>query len=88
MRKIVDIQIVQLNHRLKESDLELVLSDSALDYLASQGFDREYGARPLRRIIQQKIQNHLAEGIIDNRYRPGTKIYIDCSDDKLQFTEQ
>ena len=55
LRQIVNIQITQLNTRLKDHNLSLNISDAALDYLAQQGFDPVYGARPLKRTIQQLL---------------------------------
>jgi ATP-dependent Clp protease ATP-binding subunit ClpB len=85
IKKIVDIQINYLNQRLKEKGLELILTEKARDYLANQGFDATFGARPLKRCIQKLIQDKLAKDILENKFKEGDKIIVDISDDKLTF---
>jgi ATP-dependent Clp protease ATP-binding subunit ClpB len=88
IRKIVDIQLQYLHQRLGEQDLELVLSDEAGDRLAEAGYDPVYGARPLKRAIQQQLENPLAEGILNGDFEPGDTIEISVSDDHLNFSKE
>ena len=87
IRKIVDIQLQYLHQRLGEQDLELVLSDEAGDRLAEAGYDPVYGARLLKRAIQQQLENPLAESILNGDFEPGDTIEISVSDDRLNFSK-
>ncbi|WP_435104193.1 ATP-dependent chaperone ClpB [Arhodomonas sp. AD133] len=87
IRHITEIQTAYLNQRLKERDLALVLSDAALDKLGEAGFDPVYGARPLKRIIQQRVENPLAQAILSGTYEPGDLIRVDVSGDELTFSK-
>jgi ATP-dependent Clp protease ATP-binding subunit ClpB len=82
---IVDIQIHRLDQRLGEQNLELILSGSARRFLAERGYDPVYGARPLRRAIQQHIENPLALALLEGRIMPGAKISAEVEDDRIVF---
>ena len=86
IRSIVDIQLQFLAQRLRERELSLELSDRALDALAEQGFDPVYGARPLKRAIQQSLENSLAQDILSGRYQAGDTIKVDADDSGLIFS--
>jgi ATP-dependent Clp protease ATP-binding subunit ClpB len=83
---IVDIQIQHLARRLAERRMTLALSDAVRDLLAQQGYDRVYGARPLKRAIQQYIENPLAMEILQGRFGDGAKICADLEGEKIIFT--
>jgi ATP-dependent Clp protease ATP-binding subunit ClpB len=85
IRKIVDIQLSYLHDRLAERDIQIHLSDAARDKLADAGFDPVYGARPLKRAIQQQIENPLAQEILGGNFKPGDTIEVGVSDDHLEF---
>jgi ATP-dependent Clp protease ATP-binding subunit ClpB len=85
IRLIVDIQLGYLHGRLAERDMQLTLTDEARDRLADAGFDPVYGARPLKRAIQQQIENPLANEILEGKFGPGDSIEIGVDDDGLQF---
>src|ERR1700738_473433 len=74
IRKIVDIQLAYLRKRLNERNMELLLDDRARDALGEAGFDPVYGARPLKRAIQQQIENPLAQKILQGEFVPGDRI--------------
>jgi ATP-dependent Clp protease ATP-binding subunit ClpB len=74
IRSIVDIQLSHLKKRLGDRNLELVLDDSALDRLSEVGYDPVYGARPLKRAIQQQVENPLAQAILSGKFLPGDRI--------------
>jgi ATP-dependent Clp protease ATP-binding subunit ClpB len=74
IRAIVDIQLGQLKRRLLDRNLELALDDSALDRLSEAGYDPVYGARPLKRAIQQQVENPLAQAILSGKFLPGDRI--------------
>ncbi|HEX5421330.1 MAG TPA: ATP-dependent chaperone ClpB [Gammaproteobacteria bacterium] len=87
IRKIVDIQIEYLRRRLGERDMALVLDDSARDRLSKAGYDPVYGARPLKRAIQQQVENPLAERILRGDFGPGDTIRVTAAEDGLGFTK-
>jgi len=86
IRRIVDIQLLYLRKRLQERDLEIVLEDPARDLLAEAGFDPVYGARPLKRAIQQQIENPLAQQILRGDFSPGDTIRVGVRDGRLTFS--
>jgi ATP-dependent Clp protease ATP-binding subunit ClpB len=85
IRLIVDIQLGYLHERLAERDMRITLSDEARDRLADAGFDPVYGARPLKRAIQQQIENPLANEILEGKFAPGDVIEVGVADSGLQF---
>jgi ATP-dependent Clp protease ATP-binding subunit ClpB len=85
IRKIVDIQLGYLRQRLADRDMEIVLSDAARDKLAEAGFDPVYGARPLKRAIQQRVENPLAQEILKGKFKPGDTIEVAVTEDALEF---
>ncbi|MFS8607781.1 MAG: ATP-dependent chaperone ClpB [Gammaproteobacteria bacterium] len=85
IRKIVDIQLEYLRRRLGERDIALELDEAAIDRLAEAGFDPVYGARPLKRAIQQQIENPLAERILRGDFGPGDTIQVTATSDGLEF---
>jgi ATP-dependent Clp protease ATP-binding subunit ClpC len=62
------------------------VTDDAKDYLAKEGFDEAYGARPLRRAIQSKVEDKLAEELLDNKIKYSDKVIVDIQEDKLHFS--
>jgi ATP-dependent Clp protease ATP-binding subunit ClpB len=86
IRKIVDIQLVYLRKRLQDRNLDIVLDGSARDLMAEAGFDPVYGARPLKRAIQQQIENPLAQHILRGDFSPGDTIRVSVGDGRLTFT--
>jgi ATP-dependent Clp protease ATP-binding subunit ClpB len=85
IKSIVTIQIERLRQRLQEKDLTLTLDDKSVQFLAETGYDPVYGARPLKRAIQQYLENPLAQAILQGEYQPGDDIHVKCSDGKLTF---
>jgi ATP-dependent Clp protease ATP-binding subunit ClpB len=85
IRSIANIQIDYLRKRLKDRDMGLEVSETALDKLGEAGFDPVYGARPLKRAIQQQLENPLAQDILAGKFLPGDVIDVDLDDDKLTF---
>ncbi len=85
IRSIVDIQLGYLRKRLQERNIELTLDDAARDLLGEAGFDPVYGARPLKRAIQQQIENPLAQRILQGAFGPGDRIKVTARDNNLVF---
>ncbi|WML89852.1 ATP-dependent chaperone ClpB [Thiothrix lacustris] len=86
IRQIADIQLNNLRKRLVARDLGIQISDAALDLLAEAGFDPVYGARPLKRAIQQQVENPLAQQILSSRFMPGDTIMVGVEEGRLTFT--
>ncbi len=87
IRAIVDIQLLYLKKRLAERNMDLVLDDAARDLLGEAGFDPVYGARPLKRAIQQQIENPLAQRILQGEFVPGDRIRVVVQDGELGFSK-
>jgi ATP-dependent Clp protease ATP-binding subunit ClpB len=85
IKSIVDIQIKRLQQRLQEKDLTLTLDDKSAQFLAETGYDPVYGARPLKRSIQQYLENPLAQAILQGEFQPGDEIHVKCGDGQLIF---
>ncbi len=85
MEKIVDILVKEVEDRLKEKKLSFILDKSAKELLVEQGFDPEYGARPLKRAIRRLLEDPLAEEMLRSRWRKGTKIKIVRAGNELSF---
>ncbi len=88
IRKIADIQLNNLRQRLAARELGMQITDAALDLLAEAGFDPVYGARPLKRAIQQQVENPLAQQILGGKFMPNDTILIDVAEGKLTFAAQ
>jgi ATP-dependent Clp protease ATP-binding subunit ClpB len=88
IRAITDIQIDYLRQRLSDRDLSLEVSKEALDQLGEAGFDPVYGARPLKRAIQQQLENPLAQEILAGKYLPGDTIGVNLKGGQLVFSCQ
>jgi len=86
IRAITGIQIGYLHQRLAERDLGLVVSQGALDRLGEAGFDPVYGARPLKRAIQQQLENPLAQEILAGVFSPGDVIHVNTTAEGLTFS--
>ena len=85
IRAIVDIQLGYLRRRLLERNMDLALDDAARDLLGEAGFDPVYGARPLKRAIQQQIENPLAQRILQGSFVPGDRVRVTARDQQLVF---
>ena len=85
IRQIVDLMLKDLFKRLAEKDLSVEVTDEVKDHLAKDGYSEAYGARPLRRLIQRKIEDNLAEEILSGKYAPGDTIRLTLVDGKIAF---
>jgi len=85
IREIAKIQLRGLEKRLAERGLKLALSDNALALLANVGFDPVYGARPLKRAVQQQLENPLAQRILAGEFAPGDTVQVDAAGGQLVF---
>jgi len=85
IRQIVNLQLKRLEKQLDENGFTLVVTEAARDLLAEEGYDPAYGARPLKRIIQQRLQNELARQLLAGKFEPGTQIEVDALDGRFVF---
>jgi len=85
LRQIVAIQIDRLRSRLEDRKVELILTDKALDYLAEHGYDPLFGARPLKRLVQNELETALARRILSGEVRDGARVTVDAGPRGLTF---
>ncbi len=85
IRQIVDLLFKDLFKRLEAQDLQIEVSDEVKDYLAEDGYSEAYGARPLKRLIQKKVEDGLAEEILGGQLKAGKKILLTLEDKKIKF---
>ena len=85
VRNIAIIQINRIKKRLKEKNYRLIVSDNALDYLSEISYNPVYGARPLKRILQQRLENPLSQEILKGTFLPGSSINISKKGEELEF---
>lgn len=86
--QIIDVQLERLRAMLKERNIQMVLDDSAKRLLAREGYDPNYGARPLKRAIQTLIQNPLAVKLLRGDILPGQTIRVSADGDKIEITAE
>ena len=83
-RQIVDLMLVRVREHLQRQGLSLLVTDQAKDLLAERGFDKQFGARPLRRVIQADIEDPLSEELLKIEYTPGDLVTIDVEDGNIR----
>jgi ATP-dependent Clp protease ATP-binding subunit ClpB len=83
--QIVELQLAKLAERLTDRKLELRVTEEAKHYLADKGYDPAFGARPLRRLIQQEVADGLALALLQGTYEEGDVAEVDVKDDELEF---
>ncbi|WP_342220132.1 ATP-dependent chaperone ClpB [Rickettsiella endosymbiont of Miltochrista miniata] len=86
IHSITSIQLERLRERLNERDLQLEVSAAAVNHIAKMGYDSVYGARPLKRTIQQELENPIAKDMIEEKFLPGDKIFVDYIDGEIKLT--
>jgi ATP-dependent Clp protease ATP-binding subunit ClpB len=85
IRKIVGLQVQHLAAQLEQQAMTLEVTDRAMDAIAREGYDPTYGARPLKRVIQQQVQNPLATEILKGRFGEGVTVRVDFHEDEFTF---
>ena len=88
IKSIAEIQIKLLSKRLHDKEITLTIDDDALDFLAKAGFDPVYGARPLKRAIQQQLENPLAQQILSGHFVSGDAVAVSVKDESLSFSKK
>lgn len=84
--KIIDLQISELASRLQKQGLGVQLTTSAKQYLLDKGYDAKNGVRPLRRLIQDTVEDHIAVALLENKYEKGTIVQVGCKNGQLTYT--
>ena len=85
IKKIVELQFDKLSNKLKDKDIDLSITDEALEKLSELGFDPEYGARPVKRVIQKNILDNLSKMILSEKVNIKNKLIVDFFGDEIVF---
>ncbi len=83
LKEIISLMAASLTKRLKEQDIELELTDAALEKIADEGYDPQYGARPLRRSLQKHVEDRLSEELLKGNVAKGQHVVIDYADSEF-----
>ena len=86
MRQIVDLLVLKVAQRLEEHEMKLEVTTEAKDYLAKEGYDKIYGARPLRRVIQRLIEDPLSETLLTTKFSAGDSVLVELADGQIKLT--
>jgi len=84
--EIVKIQFKTLKNRLKENDIELIPTEAAINWIADKGYDPQFGARPVKRVIQREVLNELSKAILGGKVTTNSVVELDILDGKLSFS--
>jgi hypothetical protein len=87
IRKIVELMLSDVDKQLSFKGMSLEVKDAAKDWLGERGYDQVFGARPLRRVIQNEVEDRLSEAVLDGRFQAGDTIVIDCEEDAIVLRE-
>jgi ATP-dependent Clp protease ATP-binding subunit ClpC len=87
LKQIIELMLDDVEKRLSDKQITLHLTDAAKDFLLEKGYDPDYGARPLRRIIERRIEDSLAEAILHGKFSEGSAVHVAYRDGELVFTE-
>ncbi|HAE86796.1 TPA: hypothetical protein DCG86_02095, partial [Candidatus Marinimicrobia bacterium] len=88
LKEIVDIQFKRVQKRLSIQNIHVELDESARDYLAEKGYDPDFGARPLKRLIQREVENRLAQHLLEGKIIPGKKYVLKMEHGDLHVEAQ
>ncbi len=88
MRKIVALQMEDIQCRLSEHGLKVELTQEATDWLANEGYDSAFGARPLKRALQKHVESPLSVSLLSGEFNKGDTVLVDVEDDKVVFNKK
>lgn len=88
IKKIVALQLDQLKKLVAKQQITIDATEEAIDYLANKGFDPQYGARPIKRVIQKEVLNNISKELLSGKIHPGGMLLMDCFDDQLVFRNE
>ena len=83
LKLIVDVQIDSINQRLSEKRINIILTDRAKTWFAENGFSEEYGVRPLKRLLQSKLQDKVADGLLSGKIKEGVSLEVDMQENEM-----
>ncbi|MGC9347284.1 MAG: ATP-dependent Clp protease ATP-binding subunit [Anaerolineae bacterium] len=83
IRQIVNLEVEKLRQRILENGFDIRLTEEAQEWLATHGYSSEYGARPLKRLIQQELETPMSDALLAGKYKVGDVIVVDCDDDEI-----
>ncbi len=83
IRQIVDLMLATVTQQLAEKKVKLEVTDSAKDFLGEKGYDEVYGARPLRRVIQDRVEDKLSEDLLGGKFQAGDTVVVDLEDGEI-----
>jgi ATP-dependent Clp protease ATP-binding subunit ClpA len=86
IKQIVSLELNKVSERLKEHNLTLEVTPAALEKLAELGYDPEFGARPLRRVIQSEVEDTLSDALLTGEFSDGDTILVDVEDDEITLS--
>jgi ATP-dependent Clp protease ATP-binding subunit ClpB len=87
IRQIVELQLQELKETLAKQQIQLSVAEEAMDWLAAEGYHPEFGARPLKRVIQKKVLNELSKQMLQRKVEPNSHVVLDVFDDKIVFRQ-
>jgi ATP-dependent Clp protease ATP-binding subunit ClpC len=82
IKQIVSLELQKVSDRLKDHQIKIEATEDAIQQLADEGYDPDMGARPLRRVIQQKVEDPLSDAVLSGEYKDGETVWLDTNDDK------
>ena len=85
IRSILDLMLREVDIQLSFKGITLEITDAAKAWLGDKGYDEMFGARPLRRLIQNEVEDRLSEALLEGQFGPGDKVVIDCDDNGLNL---
>ena len=85
IKDITKIMLKSIQQKLKDKDIEIDLTDRALEYIAEAGFDPVFGARPLKRALYEVVEDSLADAILEERVKEGMKVKFDVENDEVKL---
>jgi len=88
IRAVVDLELSKMSPNLLIKGISMEVSDAARDWLGEKGFDPVFGARPLRRVIQNELEDRLSEALLEGRFGPGDTVFIDVQSGEIVLTTQ
>ena len=88
IRKIVDLQLIEVSKQLLLKGISIEVTDAAKDWLGEKGYDPVFGARPLRRVIQNELEDRLSEALLEERFGPGDTVLVDAEAGEIVLTKQ
>jgi ATP-dependent Clp protease ATP-binding subunit ClpC len=88
IRRIVNLELEKVAERMADHNITINASDAALDYLSSEGYNPEMGARPLRRVIQDKVEDRLSDAVLAHEFKDGDIVIVDVNRDKEIFLKR